>query len=305
VVVAGSTHDLDETLASLRWFLFAAGLAAAVLAGAAVAVLMRRALVPLERLAGAAADVERTGDPSRRLPEPAQRDEVGRLAATLNAMLASLERSRDAERRFLADASHELRTPLTALRGNVAYLARHGATPELVAELEADAERLAVLADDLLTLSREESAAAPTEPVRLDVLARSAAAAYAHADVEAPEPVAVYGDHAALERALANLVRNAELYGPTGGRITLATEAVNGVARVSVSDEGPGPEDPEQAFARFWRGEHGEPGSGLGLAIVRATAERHGGRAYAKGSRFTIELPALRNLSESVPTTDA
>jgi len=304
VVVAGSTHDLDETLASLRWFLFAAGLGAAILAGAAVAVLMRRALVPLERLAGAAADVERTGDPSRRLPEPAQRDEVGRLAATLNAMLASLERSRDAERRFLADASHELRTPLTALRGNVAYLARHGVTPELVAELEADAERLAVLADDLLTLSREESAATPTEPVRLDVLARSAAEAYAHADVEAPAPVAVYGDHAALERALANLVRNAELYGPTGGRITLATEAVNGVARLSVSDEGPGPEDPEQAFARFWRGEHGEPGSGLGLAIVRATAERHGGRAYAQGSRFTIELPALRNLSDSMPTTD-
>jgi signal transduction histidine kinase len=293
VVVAGSTHDLDETLSSLRWFLFAAGLGAAVLAGVAVAILMRRALVPLERLAGAAADVERTGDPSRRLPEPAQRDEVGRLAATLNAMLASLERSRDAERRFLADASHELRTPLTALRGNVAYLARHGASPELVAELEADAERLAVLADDLLTLSREESAGVPTEPVRLDDLARSAAEAYAHADVEAPEPVAVYGDHAALERALENLVRNAELYGPTGGRITLATEAVNGVARLSVSDEGSGPEDPEQAFARFWRGQHAEPGSGLGLAIVRATAERHGGRAYAEGSRFTIELPAL------------
>ena len=304
VVVAGSTHDLDETLASLRWFLFAAGLCAAVLAGAAVAVLMRRALVPLERLAGAAADVERTGDPSRRLPEPAQRDEVGRLAATLNAMLASLERSRDAERRFLADASHELRTPLTALRGNVAYLARHGTTPELVAELEADAERLTVLADDLLTLSREESAAAPTEPVRLDVLARSAAEAHARADVEASEPVVVHGDHAALERALANLVRNAELYGPKGGRITLATEAVNGAVRLSVSDEGPGPKDPEQAFARFWRGEHGEPGSGLGLAIVRATAERHGGRAYAEGSRFTIELPGLRNLSESVPTTD-
>jgi signal transduction histidine kinase len=305
VVVAGSTHDLDETLSSLRWFLFAAGLGAAVLAGAAVAVLMRRALVPLERLAGAAADVERTGDPSRRLPEPVQRDEVGRLAATLNAMLASLERSRDAERRFLADASHELRTPLTALRGNVAYLARHGASPELVAELEADAERLAVLADDLLTLSREESAVVPTEPVRLDDLARSAAEAYAHADVEAPEPVTVYGDHAALERALENLVRNAELYGPTGGRITLATEAVNGVARLSVSDEGSGPEDPVQAFARFWRGQHGEPGSGLGLAIVRATAERHGGRAYAEGSRFTIELPALRDLSESVPRTGA
>jgi two-component system OmpR family sensor kinase len=305
VVVAGSTHDLQETLSSLRWFLFAAGLGAAVLAGIAVAILMRRALVPLERLAGAAADVERTGDPSRRLPEPAQRDEVGRLAATLNAMLASLERSRDAERRFLADASHELRTPLTALRGNVAYLARHGGTQELVAELEADAERLALLADDLLTLSREESAGAPTESVRLDDLARSAADAYARADVDAPEPVAVYGDRAALERALENLVRNAELYGPAGGRITLATDAVNGIARLSVSDEGPGPEDPEQAFARFWRGGHDRPGSGLGLAIVRATAERHGGRAYAEGSRFTIELPVLRDLSESMPTRDA
>ena len=75
-------------------------------------------------------------------------------------MLAALERSRDAERRFLADASHELRTPLTALVGNVAYLARHGANDELVVELEHDARRLAKLADDLLALSREEAAAA-------------------------------------------------------------------------------------------------------------------------------------------------
>ena len=75
-------------------------------------------------------------------------------------MLDSLERSRESERRFLADASHELRTPLTALRGNVAYLARHGATPALVADLEADAERLARLADDLLALSREEASPA-------------------------------------------------------------------------------------------------------------------------------------------------
>src|SRR5207248_1749680 len=81
-------------------------------------------------LADAAGAIERTGDPRRRLPQPQTRDEVGRLATTLNAMLGSLERARESERRFLADASHELRTPLTALRGNVAYLVRHGATPE-------------------------------------------------------------------------------------------------------------------------------------------------------------------------------
>src|SRR5207253_9473141 len=108
----------------------------------------------------------------RRLPQPPSTDEVGRLARILNAMLASLERARESERRFLADASHELRTPLTALRGNVAYVARHGATPEVVAELERDAERLARLADDLLVLSREESREAlPEENVYLDALA--------------------------------------------------------------------------------------------------------------------------------------
>ena len=101
-------------------------------ARAAVALLMRRALRRSRRLAASAAEIERTGDPRPAAARDRQpSDEVGRLATTLNAMLGSLERSREAERRFLADASHELRTPLTALRGNVAYLARHGATPEL------------------------------------------------------------------------------------------------------------------------------------------------------------------------------
>ena len=176
VVVAASTQDLRSTLASLHAFLLVSGLVAATLAALALAVLMRRALRPLGRLADAAAEIERTGDPARRLPEPASADEVGRLAATLNAMLASLERARESERRFLADASHELRTPLTALRGNVDYLARHGATPELVADLEQDAERLVRLADDLLVLSREEAADPPSEEVRLDELARAVAA---------------------------------------------------------------------------------------------------------------------------------
>jgi signal transduction histidine kinase len=281
-----------------------AGLVASALGAAAVAILMTRALRPLGELAESAADVERTGDPRRRLPEPPARDEVGTLARTLNEMLASLERARDNERRFLADASHELRTPLTALRGNVAYLARHGATPELVAELEADAERLARLADDLLALSREESAGEPTEVIRLDELVRDASGPRVEPAVV--EPVAVKGDRAALERALANLIRNAELYGPEHGRITVAAEQENGVARLSVADEGPGlaPEDAEKAFGRFWRGAGGKPGSGLGLAIVRATAERHRGRAYADGSRFTIEIPSLRDLSGSERRTE-
>jgi two-component system, OmpR family, sensor kinase len=306
VVVAASTQDLRSTLASLHAVLLVSALAAAGLAALALAVLMRRALRPLGRLADAAAEIERTGDPARRLPEPASTDEVARLAATLNAMLASLERARDSERRFLADASHELRTPLTALRGNVAFLARHGATPELVSDLEQDAERLVRLADDLLALSREEAAEPPREEVRLDELAR-AAGADGSVRVSAPEPVRVRGDRAALERALANLVQNARLHGPEGGEVEVVAERDDGVARLSVRDEGTGlaPDEAERAFVRFRRGSASGTGSGLGLAIVRATAERHGGCAYAEGSRFTIELPALTDLSQTGATTAA
>jgi HAMP domain-containing protein len=114
VIVAASTRDLGETVASLRLISVLAALVAAILAAGPVALLMRRALRPIGQLADAASEIERTGDPRRRLPEYPAADEVGRLGKTLNAMLASLEHSRDAERRFLADASHELRTPLTA-----------------------------------------------------------------------------------------------------------------------------------------------------------------------------------------------
>ncbi len=302
VAVAASTRDLSSTLANVRLFVFAAALVAAGLAALALTLLMRRALSPLGRLAHGAAEIETTGDPTQRLPEPGSGDELDELARTLNAMLASLERSREGERRFLADASHELRTPLTALLGNVEYVSRHGASPGLVAELQADARRLAKLADDLLTLSREEATAPFDDRVRLDELARAAGV-----DLVAAEEVSVRGDRLALERALTNLVENARRYGPEGGRVTVEVHAVDGLATLSVSDEGPGlqPYLATRAFERFWRGRSGGHGSGLGLAIVRATAERHGGRAYAEGARFTIELPALREVSETPDTTEA
>jgi signal transduction histidine kinase len=266
VAVAASTHDLEETLGRVHLFVLLGALAAAAAAALTLAVLMRRALAPLGRLTRGAAEIEQTGDARRRLPQPETDDELGILAATLNRMLAALERSREGERRFLADASHELRTPLTALRGNIRYLA----------------------------LSREEAAFPPDQIVSLDELAGDAAAA----DVEVGgERVSVVGDRDALERALANLLENARRHGQ--GRITVETRARDELALLSVTDEGPGlrAEEARLAFGRFWRGDG--PGSGLGLAIVKATAERHGGRAYADGARFTIELPAVRDLSES------
>ena len=316
VLVAATTAEIDETLGRARRLVLLCALAAAALAALTATLLTRRALGPLARLSSGARRIERTGDASERLPVPAARDEVGELADTLNAMLASLERAREAEQRFVADASHELRTPLTALRGNAAYVARHGADPAVLADIEADAARLASLLDDLLALAREdaaEPAAARGEKVALGELARAVAATDARAEVViAPGAgqAAVQAEPVALERAVGNLVSNARTHGPADGAITItvALSPDGERARITVADEGAGlgADAARHAFERFWRGSQARAGgSGLGLAIVRATAERHGGSATADGARFTIELPALRDLSDSGRRTPA
>jgi two-component system, OmpR family, sensor kinase len=293
VIVAGTTTAIQDTLDTTREFVLLSALAAVLLAVALATGLARRALRPLRRLSSGARAIERTGDPSRRLEVPPARDEVGTLAETLNAMLASLQRARAAEQRFVGDASHELRTPLTALRGNLAYVKRHGADREVLEDIEADAARLSALLDDLLALARED-AAAPVRGEPVDLAALAHEAADTGTDVVA-EPVIVRGERPALERAVGNLVQNARKHGPPGGQITVTVEREGDRARLTVGDEGPGlsRDQAEHAFERFWRAPdtRGE-GSGLGLAIVRAIAERHGGRATVDGSRFTIELPA-------------
>src|SRR5204862_3792834 len=194
---------------------------AALLAAALATLLSRRALGPLRRLATGARAIESSGDASGRLEIPPARDEVGELAATLNGMLASLERAREAERRFVGDASHELRTPLTALRGNATYVARHGPDPAALADIEADAARLSALLDDLLALARED-AAAPVRGEPVDLAEVAADAADDRTEVRGG-PARVLGERPALERAVGNLVRNARKHGPPGGLITITT----------------------------------------------------------------------------------
>ena len=308
VIVAGTTSDINETLNSARRLVLLSALAAAALAALTATLLTRRALAPLGRLSFGARKIERSGDASERLPVPTTRDEVGELAGTLNAMLASLERAREAEQRFVADASHELRTPLTALRGNAAYVARHGADPAVLADIEADAARLASLLDDLLALAREDAAApALGQHVALAELVGEVAAADDDA-VLIVEPGAegaiVSAEPVALQRAVGNLVRNARTHGPEDGRITVTIgfDADRDRTRITVADEGAGlsADEAAHAFERFWRGSNARSGgSGLGLAIVHAIAERHGGSVSADGPRFTIDLPAIRELSDS------
>jgi two-component system, OmpR family, sensor kinase len=304
VIVAASTDDVEDTLGQSRRLIIGGALLAAALAFPLSLVLAHRALRPLDRLAAGAAVIERTGDASRRLPAEGRHgaDEVDRLTETLNGMLAALERARDSERRFVADASHELRNPVTALRGNAAYLVAHGADADTLADIHADAERLSRLLDDLLALAREDSGAVPQEPVALADVAREAADGEAGVVVETDGPGLVRGDRGALDRALRNLVENARRHGPPRGPVRVTVESSPATVVLAVTDSGPGiPHDlAERATGRFWRGPDAgaSGGSGLGLALVRATAERHGGGLRIDGPRFAIEIPALRRLSD-------
>jgi signal transduction histidine kinase len=316
VLVASSAREIERTADHVRTLILLCALAVAAAGGAVAALLTGRGLAPLRRLAAAAGDIERTRDPSRRLPAQADAGgEIGELTGTLNAMLSALEEARRSERRFLADASHELRTPVTALRGNLLYLERHGvADPDTIADLSADVDRLARLVDDLLVLERHTQAAAPHGPAELTRIARAVAqAAGAAVVVDAPEPVTAHGDEDALRRAVENLVANALTHGRPPVRI--AVRRAGDRARVTVRDAGAGlsAEEARMAFDRFWRGPAARerPGSGLGLAIVRATARAHGGDVEVAGAAFTIDLPAgsrtphiVRDPSEQGPSVD-
>jgi two-component system OmpR family sensor kinase len=295
VLVASGLADLEGTQHRLGVLLILCGAGAIAVGGGLAAFLARRGTRPLRDLSSSAATIARTEDPARRLAEPVGPAEVTDLAATLNAMLDALASARERERRFLADASHELRTPLTSLRGNVEYVARHGADPEVIADLEADALRLGTLVDDLLALERQSGAERRPVPVDLEKLARAAASGRDGVVVETDGgSFELEGEPDALSRAIENLLDNAARHGPPGGGIRVRLRRVGAEAELSVTDSGAGfpPGTEEAAFGRFWRGgESGAKGSGLGLAIVRATAERHGGRAWASGATVTVALP--------------
>jgi len=298
VLVASDTADIAHTTSRLGVLVALSGAAIVLLAAGAAAGLTRRGLRPLRSLADAAGEIERTPDPARRLPTPATLDEVGQLTGVLNRMLASLEEARAGERRFLADASHELRTPVTALLGNVEYAARHGADADVLADLRHDATRLARLVDSLLALERVGATVAASQPVSLAALVRAALDEHDPGRVHEGtiDEITVRGDHAALRRAVSNLVENGLVHGPAGGHVTVSLDRAGDHARVSVSDEGAGPDpaEHERLFERFWRGDGAahRPGSGLGLSIVAAIAQAHGGQVLVNGSTFTLDLPA-------------
>jgi signal transduction histidine kinase len=290
------------------------GLPALIAAVAALVwFLVGRALRPVEAIR-AEADAITGSTMHRRVPEPQNRDEIGRLARTMNAMLSRLDDAATRQRQFVSDASHELRSPVAAIRTGLEVARRRpdrADWPAVADTALAEEARLEALLDDLLLLASQDENGdldtPPTAPVGLVALARAETARPRRVPVQLGEPPAaagaldVPGDAHQLARALANLVDNAARYATTA--VTIGLVARDDTVRVTVDDDGPGvaPADRERIFERFTRLDdsraRGRGGTGLGLAVVRSIVTRHHGLVWvedspAGGVRVVVELHA-------------
>jgi signal transduction histidine kinase len=311
LVVGKNLDDVDESVHILTLSLSLAIPVILAMLAAVLWWLTGRVLRPVEAIRAEAASIQ-GGELDRRLPVPdaGSRDEISRLARTMNQMLDRVERAARRQRAFVADASHELRTPLTRLRSDLEL----GATrpydldhASMYQSLLADAVQLQELVDDLLFLARAESGALapPSEPVDLDDLVldearRLGRRGRVRVDASRVCAARTLGDPHQLARAVRNLASNAERHARTVVVFELGES--DGESRLVVSDDGPGipPEFRAKVFERFTRLDEARSrdagGSGLGLAIVRDIVVRHGGTVVitssgGEGARFVVVLP--------------
>jgi two-component system sensor histidine kinase MprB len=302
---ARSLSDTDKTLNRIKLLLFfIAGGGIAVAGGLGLAV-AGAALAPVRRLTQTAEDVSETKDLSRRI-DAHGRDELSRLAASFNTMLAALEDSARAQRQLVSDASHELRTPLTSLRTNIEVLAReNGLAPDERAQLMKDVSEqlieMSALVAELVELARGDRQPQEPEDVRLDLVTadaiertkRNRPGVDFRSDLE---ETLVRGEPSTIERAVSNLLDNAAKWSPPGAEVDVQLQH----GELVVRDHGPGIEEEDVPFIfdRFYRAPSARsmPGSGLGLAIVRQVAETHGGSIAVEapadgGTRMRFRLP--------------
>lgn len=255
-------------------------------------------------------------DPAPHIHAHAGTEEYQGLVAVLNGMLARLASAFKMQRRLTADVSHELRTPLTALRGEMEVALRAERSPreyqQVLASALEEIQRLSTMSEDLLLITRVESGVLQPDrqPIDLDRLVDSALERLHHRCEEKGltveralrlDGVAVAVDAKLTTRVLDHLLENAVRFSTHAGRVRVATEIVEGRARLTVEDSGPGlsPDDLAHVFEPFYRADAArtrEVGAGLGLALARAVTALQGGRIRAAnapsgGARFELEFP--------------
>lgn len=251
---------------------------------------------------------------TERVPVPRSRDEIARLASTVNAMLDRLEDAATRQNQFIGDASHELRSPLAALRAQVEVALAHPEPVEatrVLALVRDQTVRMTTLTEDLLFLARSTEPGAMVLPAAVDLdelvlaeLHRLRSSGNLTATVVALDAARVTGSQRDLARALRNLTDNARNHARSEVRLALRT--ANAVAEITVSDDGNGvaAADRERLFERFSRLEESRErnlsggGFGLGLAIARQIAHAHGGTLTAhdradgrNGAEFLLRIP--------------
>jgi signal transduction histidine kinase len=324
--------DLDRVDDSIRL------LEQAALIGCPVAVLLMAlatySLVTLTlrsvaALRHGAADITAAGLAEQRLPVPTAKDEIHRLATTLNAMLDRIDSATQRQRTFVGDAAHELRSPLASLRVQLEVAARLGPAADWDAVLDdvlIDVGRLDRLVADLLALARLDETHGDlirNAPVELSAIIESVVAGYEHARVpvtlETATVAVVEGDPDGLRRIAINLIDNAERYAVSGITVSLRPGALRGQPAVvlCVLDDGPGIPASERSrvFDRFYRLHSSRSrdtgGTGLGLAIVRDVVNAHHGTVRLgnredgrSGLLATVTLPA-RTSELPAPATSA
>ncbi|MEX1103222.1 MAG: histidine kinase dimerization/phospho-acceptor domain-containing protein, partial [Dehalococcoidia bacterium] len=245
VYVGGNLEEVFESAESLTGLL-QIGVPLLLLAVAGGTwLLVGRALAPMERIRDEVASMSGE-DASRRVPEPRSQDEVGRLAQTMNEMLARLEVAHDRQQRFVADASHELRSPLASMRAQLEVAQAHPDTTDWVAtsaDLDLEVERMQRLVDQLLFLARTDQAQAPElravdlDDIVLEEVRALSPRSRVPIDASAVSAGQVLGDAEQLRRALRNLLDNAVRHAST--RVTIALHETPEWVELSVADDGP------------------------------------------------------------------
>jgi signal transduction histidine kinase len=308
VRVAASLEDVEESTSAIVPLLLVGVPLLTLVVGVTTWVVVTRALSPVERIRR---EVETIGDErlDRRVPVPGSRDEIRRLAVTMNAMLERLEASRVRQRRFVSDSSHELRSPLASLRQSAEVARAHPeALPgtELADLVFDESVRMQRLVDQMLLLTRVDEGRLDDRrrEVDIDDLARTEAARLRNGlvvDTSQVQDGRVVGDELALGQVVRNLLDNAVRHARE--RVAVAVRREGSRVLLTVDDDGAGipPEERERVFDRFVRLDEArardDGGSGLGLAIVREISRAHGGEATVTGSplggaRFVVDLPA-------------
>jgi signal transduction histidine kinase len=309
VIVGRNLEPVGEARANLERILAQTMPLLLVIVGIVTWFVVSKALSPVEAIR---AEVESISgrELHRRVPDPPGKDEIARLAATMNRMLGRLESARRRERRFVSDASHELRSPVAVIRQHAEVALSHPDRTDLREFSEVVLEedmRLQRLVEDLLLLTRidEGTLSLPDEPIDLDDLVleearRLRSTTALRVDASRVSSGRVRGDRDQLRRLVRNLAENAARHARDEVRLRL--QELDGRVVLDVEDDGTGVSagDRDRIFGRFVRLEEARDrdsgGSGLGLAIVREVTIFHGGTVSVLdsdlgGARFEVQFP--------------